>query len=80
MSTKLSSAGRPAFYTVREVAWILGMTEGRVHRAIRLGKLRPVRQRARLVIPAGQVAALLAGPVDGARPGGRRRSERGDTP
>jgi hypothetical protein len=80
MSTKLSSAGRPAFYTIREVAWILGVTEARVHRAIRLGKLRPVRQRSRLMIPAGQVASLLGGPVDGDRPSGRRRSGRGDTP
>jgi hypothetical protein len=80
MRTKLSSAGRTAFYTVREVAWILGVTEGRVHRAMRVGKLRPVRQRARLVIPAGQVAALLAEPVDNSHSGGHRRSERGDTP
>jgi hypothetical protein len=80
MDTKLSSAGRPAFYTIREVAWILGVSEGRVHRAIRLGRLRPVRQRSRLVVPAGQVASLLGGTVDGDCPSGRRRSERGDTP
>jgi hypothetical protein len=80
MSTKLSSAGRPAFLTIREVAWILGVTEGRVHRAIRLGTLRPVRQRSRLVIPAGQVTKLLTGPADGSRPAGRSRSEHGDTP
>jgi len=57
------SAGRPAYYTVRQAAWILGVPHSVVSRAIRLGTLRAVRRRGRLVVPANAVTRLLAEPT-----------------
>jgi len=63
MRTVMPSAGRPAFYTVRQTAWILGVKPSVVSRAIRRGKVRAVWQRGRLVIPAGAVRRLLGTPI-----------------
>lgn len=52
MRTALSNAGRPAFYTTRKAAWILGVAPSTLHRAIRLGTLRSERRNGRGVIPA----------------------------
>jgi excisionase family DNA binding protein len=59
MRTDISNAGRPAYYTVREAAWILGVKPSTVSRAIRLGTLRAVRRHGRLVVPAGVLIRLL---------------------
>jgi excisionase family DNA binding protein len=63
MRTDISDAGRPAYYTVREAAWILGVQPSTVSRAIRLGTLRAVQRHGRLVIPASALARLLAEPT-----------------
>jgi excisionase family DNA binding protein len=63
MSINLSSAGRPAFYTVREAAWILGVPTTKVSRAIRIGTLRAVLRRSRLVIPASEITRLIGRPA-----------------
>lgn len=59
MRTFTSNAGRLAYYTVREAAWILGVEPSSISRAIRVGTLRAVRRRSRLVIPASALARLL---------------------
>lgn len=53
-------------YTVRQAAWLLGVTPSVVHRSIRLGTLRARWRRGRFVIPAELVVRLLGEP----RPGG----------
>jgi excisionase family DNA binding protein len=60
MRTYMSNAGRPAYYTVREAAWILGVEQSTVARAIRVGTLRAIRRRGRLVVPASELARLLS--------------------
>lgn len=60
MGTSLSSSGS-AYYSVRQVAWLLGVEQWRVYRAIRRDVLRPVRRRSRLVVPAWQLQRLLVG-------------------
>src|SRR5947207_2361452 len=47
MRTSKSGAGRPAYYTVREAAWVLGVEPAWVARAIRLGTLPAVWRRGR---------------------------------
>jgi len=59
MCTDLPNVGRPAYYTVREAAWILGVKSSTVSRAIRLGTLRAVRRHGRLVVSAGALTRLL---------------------
>jgi excisionase family DNA binding protein len=63
MRTDMSNAGRPAYYTVREAAWILGVQPSTVSRAIRLGTLRAVRRHGRLVVPAAALVGLLGEPT-----------------
>lgn len=57
MRTSLPSAG----YTVRQAAWVLGVDQAKVSRAIRLGTVRTERRRGRLVIPAEMLVRLLGG-------------------
>lgn len=59
MRTDMPNAGRPAYYTVREAAWILGVTPSTVSRAIRLGTLHAARRHGRLVVPATGLIRLL---------------------
>jgi excisionase family DNA binding protein len=59
----MSNAGRPAYYTVRQAAWILGVKPSTVSRAIRLGTLRAVRRNGELVVPASALARLLGEPT-----------------
>jgi excisionase family DNA binding protein len=61
--TDMSHAGRPAYYTVREAAWILGVQPSTVSRAIRLGRLPAVRRHGRLVVPTSALAWLLGEPT-----------------
>jgi excisionase family DNA binding protein len=60
----MSNAGRPAYYTVREAAWILGVEPSTVSRAIRVGAVRAMWRRGRLVVPASELARLLSAPTD----------------
>jgi excisionase family DNA binding protein len=59
MRTDMSNAGCPAYYTVREAAWILGVQPSTVSRAIHLGTLRAVRRHGQLVVPASALTRLL---------------------
>jgi hypothetical protein len=63
MRTDISNAGRPAYYTVREAAWILGVKPSTLSRAIRLGTLRTVWRHGQLVISADALVRLLAKPT-----------------
>lgn len=70
MNTRISGAGSSAFcpfspsnvFSVREAAWLLGITEDEVCRLIRVGVLPKVRRRSRLVVPAYALARLLPAP------------------
>lgn len=64
MRTFMSDAGRPAYYTTHETAWILGVEPARVSRAIRLGTLRTVRRRGRVMVPSSALTRLLGKPTD----------------
>ena len=73
MRTFMPNAGQPAYYSLREAAWVLGVEPSTVARAIRLGALPTVRRRNRLVVPASALAELLAERVVGVH-------KSGDTP
>ncbi len=60
MRTDKVNAGRPAYYTVGQAAWILGVKPSTVCAAIRLGTLRAVRRRSQLMVPASALTRLLA--------------------
>jgi hypothetical protein len=59
MRTDKSNAGRPAYYTVRQAAWILGIEPSTVSRAIRLGTLRAVWRHGQPLVPARALIRLL---------------------
>jgi excisionase family DNA binding protein len=63
MRTHKFNAGEPAYYSIREAAWILGVKPATVSAAIRLGTLRAVRRRSRVMIPASALTRLLAQPT-----------------
>ena len=50
MKSTHNVADRPVFLSVRDTAWVLGVQPSVVHRAIRVGTLRTVRRRSRLVV------------------------------
>jgi hypothetical protein len=64
MRTVMPSAGRPAYYTVAQAAWILGVTPPSVYRAIRLGILPTTSRNGRRVVSAASLVRLLGRPVD----------------
>lgn len=49
---------RPRFYSVAEVAQMLGMSSMTVYRAIAAGEFPAVRIRGRLIVPAKAVEAM----------------------
>jgi excisionase family DNA binding protein len=51
----------PAYYSVREAAWILDVHQSTVCRMIRTGVLPAVRRRSRLVVPASVLRRMLGG-------------------
>lgn len=63
MRTDKSNAAESAYYTIREAAWILGVKPSTVSAAIRLGTLRAVRRRSRLMVPASALSRLLPEPT-----------------
>jgi len=63
MKTSVSHLRRPGFYTMREAAWILGVTPSTACRATRTGALPAMRRRSRLVVPAHALARLLDEPA-----------------
>jgi excisionase family DNA binding protein len=64
MNSSIPTIRMSTYYTVREAAWILGVAQSEVSRAIRTGTLPSVRRRSRLVVPAYGVARLLGQPTD----------------
>jgi hypothetical protein len=76
MSTRMPKTGSPAFLSIKQAAWILGISEPELLHAIHLGLVPSVRRRSRLVVPTRAVTRLLGEPV-GASPGtGVSRDER----
>jgi hypothetical protein len=61
MKTTMRNADDPAFYSVADAAWILGVDRDQIHRAIRVGVLPTVRRRSRLVVPAAALRRVLDG-------------------
>ncbi|GAA3430972.1 helix-turn-helix domain-containing protein [Kutzneria kofuensis] len=60
-----TSMPKQTYYSVRQAAWLLGIDPSTASRAVRLGSLRTVRRRGRLVVPATAVARLLSEPSGG---------------
>ncbi|WP_020659679.1 hypothetical protein [Amycolatopsis benzoatilytica] len=61
MTKNSPDAGGPAFYSLADAAWILGVDRDEVSRAIRVGTLRAERRRSRLVISAAELRRVLDG-------------------
>jgi excisionase family DNA binding protein len=57
-STASVGAEAPCFYSVAQVAQMLGMSTMTVYRAIRDGEFPAVRVRGRLIVPAKAVEAM----------------------
>lgn len=58
----------PRLLSIAEVAWLLGVDNSRVCRAIRVGLLPVVRRRRRVLVSAHVLVHLAAGDLpDGAR-------------
>lgn len=49
---------RSCLLSIAEVAWLLGVDNSQVCRAIRLGRLPVVRRRGRVLVSAGSLADL----------------------
>lgn len=64
MRTSMSCAGRPAYYSVQQVACILGVEQASISRAIRVGTLASVYRHGRRVVPASVLVRLLGRPVE----------------
>ncbi|MBV9012611.1 MAG: helix-turn-helix domain-containing protein [Pseudonocardiales bacterium] len=63
MSADMPNAGRPAYYTVRQAARILGVQPSTVSRALRRGTLRAVRRHGQLVVSVTALTRLLGAPT-----------------
>ncbi|MET7993095.1 helix-turn-helix domain-containing protein [Amycolatopsis sp. NPDC005232] len=61
MTKKMPNAGGPAFYSLADAAWILGVEHDQLHHAIRVGVLPVVRRRSQLVISADALRRVLEG-------------------
>ena len=48
-------------FTVRQAAWVLGVSRSTVSRLVRVGAMRAEGRRGELVIPAREVVRLLGG-------------------
>jgi hypothetical protein len=58
MKSANNVGGGPVFLTLREVAWALGVPPCVVHRAIRVGMLRAVWRRSRLMVEEAELQRL----------------------
>ena len=58
-------ANGPAFYTIKQAAWLLGVSEDAVSRDIRVGLLPMVQRRSRRMIPAAVINRRLVKSVKG---------------
>lgn len=55
----------PCLLSIPEVAWVLGVDNSRVCRAIRLGVVPVVRRRGRVLVSGHVLARLAAGGLQG---------------
>lgn len=55
----------PRFYSVPQVARLLGMAPVTVYRAIRAGEFPAVQVRGRLIVPAKAIDAMVDAAVEG---------------
>jgi hypothetical protein len=62
-----NASHRSHLLPVADVAWLLGVDDSQVCRAVRLGRLPMVRRRGRVLVPARALAHLAD---SGDRPGG----------
>lgn len=69
-STVPPSGEAPRFYSVAQVARMLGMSTMTVYRAIRDGEFPAVRVRGRLIVPAKAVEEMAETAVTGRSVGG----------
>jgi excisionase family DNA binding protein len=60
MTTDMTGADAPAFYTVREAARILRVDRATLYRAIRDDAFPVVKLRSRYVVPAAALNKLIA--------------------
>jgi len=58
MKSANNVVGGPVFLSVREVGWALGVPTRVVHRAIRVGTLRAIWRRSRLVVTEADLQRL----------------------
>lgn len=65
MSEHISHTVSTGVFSIREVAWILGVDESEVCRLIRVSVLPKVRRHGRTVVPAHAVTRLLPAPGEG---------------
>jgi excisionase family DNA binding protein len=61
MSRVMPNSRRPTYLSVRQAAWLLGLPNSAVHRLIRVGTLRTIRRRSRLVVAEADVRRLMRG-------------------
>jgi hypothetical protein len=61
MNTKPLQPKTSTYYSVSEVAWILGVRTSTVCRAIRTGAQPAVRRRSQLVVPVAVLRRMLGG-------------------
>jgi len=59
--TNAISSQVPRLLSIAEVAWLLGVDNSRVCRAIRLGMVPVVRRRGRVLVPAHVLGHLAVG-------------------
>jgi hypothetical protein len=60
------STNTSCLLSIPEVAWLLGIDNSQICRAIRVGLLPVVRRRGRVLVPAHAVAYLADSAVSGA--------------
>lgn len=58
------SGGPPTFYSVAQVARMLGMSAMTLYRAIAAGEFPAVRIRGRLIVPARAIEAMVDAAVE----------------
>ena len=60
MENTSKATGRP-YLSTHQAAWILGVQQASVHRAIRVGTLPGIRRRSRIVVAESDVLRLMRG-------------------
>jgi predicted site-specific integrase-resolvase len=61
MKVTKNDTGRSATLSIRQAAWVLGVPTSAIHRWIRVGTLRTLRRRTRLVVLETDIRRLKDG-------------------